>query len=114
MLQHITDVTTSKLAQLVGAALMPDRVDIAGRRFIAWCKVKGPAFGRHQDHRQQLEQRALARTAFAYQCEFRSARDIETGHLEFESRPARVVDFLNVAERIDQILAQGSASSSRG
>src|SRR5690606_31599196 len=83
VLQDVADMPAAPAAHLVGIGPAPGRADV--ERLAAERREHEPADGRRlQDHREQFEQRALARAALADQRELRAARDVEPRDAEAE------------------------------
>jgi hypothetical protein len=68
---------------------------------------------RPENHREQLQQRALARTALSDESEFRTRQDIEARNRQLECRVAGAIALDDVAQRENR-RAQGNASSNSG
>src|SRR5690606_29873439 len=106
--------TAAQPSETIRIAALPDLADIARRLTRHGRKAEARARRRRQDHREQLEQRALAGAALADQRELAAALDVEPRYHELKTRSARVVDLVYVAQREHGLVVQGSASRSSG
>jgi hypothetical protein len=75
--------------------------------------MKCIAGGRTEDHCQQFEQRAFARTALADESQFGTAHDVQAGNRQAECCAAGLIALYNVTQRENR-RPQGKASSSSG
>jgi hypothetical protein len=75
MLEHVADVPATQRTQSVGIAGAPEVADVECNAR-GWRKRERPRGARLENHREQLEQRALAGAGLADQRDLRAALDV--------------------------------------